>query len=237
MSALTAGRRLRLKLDIAYPALRASSERIWCSPRIEELYPVYLRTMHGIVRSAVPLLECASARARELACDDPVAAALADYYARHAEEERGHDGWLLEDLAALGADPGQPLREIPSPRVATFAGAQYYWLRHHHPVALLGHMAVVEGYPPQVGFAARLQRLTGYPADAFRAVRRHERLDIRHRRELYDLLDALALEPEHEALIGISALHTLHAAIGVLDEIHASAASARTTPAGAVGRR
>jgi hypothetical protein len=222
MSALSASGRLRLKLELAYPALRASSERIWCSPRLDELYPVYLRTMHGIVRSATPLLLAASERARELAADDAVARALADYLARHAEEERGHDVWLLEDLEALGADPTEPLREIPSPRVATFVGAQYYWLRHHHPVALLGHMAVVEGYPPEVGFAARLQRLTGFPEDAFRAVRRHERLDIRHRRELYETIDALALSPEHEALIGISALHTLGAAIAVLDDIHAT---------------
>ena len=32
--------------------------------------------------------------------------------------------------------------------VATLVGAQYYWLRHVHPVSLLGHMAVMEGYSP-----------------------------------------------------------------------------------------
>jgi hypothetical protein len=223
MSPLTASARLRMKLDIAYPALRASSERIWCSPQIAQLYPRYLRTMHGIVRSATALLEAASARARELAPGDPVAAALVDYLAHHADEERGHDEWLLEDLEALGHDPREALEQIPSPRVASFVGAQYYWLRHSHPVSLLGHMAVVEGYPPQIGFADRLQHLTGHPQDAFRALRRHERLDIRHRRELYETIDGLALEPEHEALIGISALHTLDAAIAVLDEIGAHA--------------
>jgi hypothetical protein len=222
MSGSSASRRLQLKLDLAVPALRASSERIWCSPRLHELYPAYLRAMHGIVRSAVPLLEAGAQRARELAPSDEVAAGLAEYLAHHAGEERGHDGWLLEDLAATGDDPDRPLREIPSARVATFVGAQYYWLRHHHPVALLGHMAVVEGYPPEVGFADRLQRLSGFPADAFRALRRHERLDIRHRQELFQTIDKLPLRPEHEALLGVSALHTVHAAIGVLDEVHAS---------------
>jgi hypothetical protein len=222
MSASSASGRLRLKLDMAVPALRASSERIWCSPQLHELYPVYLRTMHGIVRSAVPLLEAAAARARELAAEDEVAAGLAGYLAHHAGEERGHDGWLLEDLAATGNDPSAALRAIPSARVATFVGAQYYWLRHHHPLALLGHMAVVEGYPPELGFADRLQRLSGYPADAFRALRRHERLDIRHRQELFQTIDMLPLRPEHEALLGVSALHTVRAAIGVLDEVHGS---------------
>jgi hypothetical protein len=226
----TASARLRMKLDMAYPALRASAERIWCSPRLDELYPEYLRTMHTIVRSAVPLLEAAAQRAAELSPDDEVAAALAPYLAHHADEERGHDGWLLEDLQATGAERDEALRRIPSPRVATLVGAQYYWLHHFHPVALLGHMAVVEGYSPQPGFSERLRELTGYPQDAFRALSRHERLDIHHKRELYETIDALALGPDHERMIGMSALHTVQSIIGVLDEVFASL---RAVPLGA----
>jgi hypothetical protein len=219
---MSASARLQVKLDIAYPAMRAASERIWCSPRVRELYPAYLRTMHAIVRTASPLLLAAGARAAELAADDPVAAGLVDYLAHHAREEAGHDTWLLEDLAATGGDPDAPLRTVPSPRVAAFAGAQYYWLRHHHPVCVLGHMAVIEGYPPQPGFAKRLSAATGYPPEAFRALARHERLDIKHRRELLATIDALPLGPEHEAAIGVSALHTVQAAVAVLDEIFQS---------------
>jgi hypothetical protein len=71
-------------------------------------------------------------------------------------------------------------------------GAQYYWLHHHHPVALLGHIAAI---------------------------------DIRHSREFYELLDLLPLAPEHEAMIGLSALHTLHAGIDVLSAIYHSVTS------------
>lgn len=226
----TASVRLRMKLDLAYPALRASAERLWCSPRIEELYPEYLRTMHTIVRSAVPLLEAAAARAQALAPGDEVAAALAGYLARHADEERGHDGWLLEDLEATGSDRDEALRRLPSARVATLVGAQYYWLRHYHPVTLLGHMAVVEGYSPQPGFSERLRELSGYPKEAFRALSRHERLDIHHKRELYETIDALSPGPEHERALGMSALHTVQSIIGVLDEVFASAPA---VPAGA----
>lgn len=218
----TASDRLRTKIGFAYPALLASSERIWSSPFVRELYPVYLSTMHGIVRTPVALMEAALEQARELAPEDEVAAGLVPYLAHHAPEEKGHDRWLLEDLEALGGDPLELLRRIPSARVATFVGAQYYWLRHHHPVSLLGHMAVIEGHPPQVGFAERLRELTGYPAEAFRAIRRHERLDIRHRQELYEAIDSLPLQPEHETLLGISALHTVRAAMDVFEEIHAA---------------
>jgi hypothetical protein len=211
-----------MKLDFAYPALRASSERIWSSPLLRELYPVYLSTMHGIVRTPVALMEAALGRARELAPDDDVAAGLVPYLAHHAPEEKGHDRWLLEDIEALGGDPLEPLRRVPSAHVAAFAGAQYYWLYHHHPVALLGHMAVIEGYPPQVGFSERLRELTGYPAEAFRAIRRHEHLDIRHRQELYEAIDSLPLQREHETMMAISAFHTVRAAIDVFEEIHAA---------------
>jgi len=225
MSVDTPSARLRAKIDLAFPALQASTQRVWQSPFVRELYPVYLSTLHGIVRTPVALMEAALERARVLAPDDDVAAGLVPYLEHHAPEEAGHDRWLLEDLEALGGDPMEPLRCIPSPRVAAFVGAQYYWLRHHHPVSLLGHMAVIEGYPPPVGFSERLQELTGYPREAFRAIRRHERLDLRHRAELYEAIDGLPLRPEHETMMGVSALHTVGAAIAVFDEIHDSVAA------------
>ena len=227
---MTVGERLQMKLELANPAVLAASERIWSSPHVRDLYPVYLATMHGVVRSAVPLIEAALERAEALAPDDEIAAGLVPYFAHHAPEERGHDRWLLEDLEALGGDPEEALRKIPSAHVATFVGAQYYWIRHVHPASLLGHMAVVEGYAPRPGFADRLCELTGYPAEAFRAIRRHEKLDVRHREELYEAIDSLPLTPEHERLIGGSALHTMRAAIDVFEEIHAAAPVA--APAG-----
>jgi hypothetical protein len=224
---MSASQRLRAKLDMAYPAVARASSGIWGDERVRELYPAYLTIWHGIVRSAVPLIEAARDRARTLAPGDEVAAMLVPYFEHHGPEEAGHDVWLLEDLEALGGDREAALRRIPSPRVATLVGAQYYWLRHAHPVSLLGHMAVVEGYSPPPGFADRLQALTGHPREAFRAIRRHERLDVKHKRELYELVDRLALTAEHEALMGIAGLHTLQAAVEVFAEIHASPVPAK----------
>jgi hypothetical protein len=178
--------------------------------------------MHMIVRSAVPLLEAAFERARCLPESDPIGEELATYLESHIEEERGHDRWLLQDLEVAGGDVAESLRTIPPPQVASFVGAQYYWVRHHHPVSLLGHIAVVEGYHPPAGFAARLQSLTGFPRQAFRAIERHERLDVHHKRDLFALIDRLALSPEHEQLIGISALHTMQGGIAVLAGVHDS---------------
>jgi hypothetical protein len=172
-----------------------------------------------IVRSAVPLMDAALDQARQISAVDPVAAELVPYLTRHRKEEMGHDTWLLEDLHATGVDADRLVRRVPSPKIASLVGAQYYWLRHHHPVSLLGHMAAIEGYHPPVGFANYLRDLTGYPATAFRAIRRHETLDIHHKRDLYELIDTLPLTAEHEKLLGMSGLHTIGAGIDVLAEL------------------
>jgi hypothetical protein len=190
--------------------------------------------MHMVVRSAVPLLQCALEQARLRSATDDVAAGLVGYFTRHIREESGHDNWLLEDIRSTGGDPGEPLRRIPPPQVAALVGAQYYWLRHHHPISLLGHIAVVEGYHPPAGFAKRLRQLTGFSAGAFRAIERHETLDIHHKLELFELIDLLPLRPEHEALTGISALHTVQDGIDVLAHVYESVSTTLPGDAGSV---
>jgi hypothetical protein len=218
----TASERLREQLELAMPAVRASSERIWKSPSVHELYPVWLGAMHGIARATVPLMEAACARATELGPVDRVAARLAPYLRRHGPEVAGLDRWLLEDLAEADGLPDEVLQRTPSRRIAALAGAQYYWIRHQHPVGLLGHLAFVEGDPPEPGLSERLRAATGYPPAAFRSIRRRERLDVRHREELYEVIDSLPLEPEHETLLGVSALHSAYGTVEVLDEIRAA---------------
>ena len=215
---MTAGERLRQKIGLALPAFGATAWRIWDSPNVGEFYPEYLCTMHCIVRSSVPLMQAAITRSNELG-DDPVAPGVAAYFSHHVGEEAGHDEWILQDLEATGGDREEPLRRIPSPRVASVVGSQYYWIRHHHPIALLGHVAVMEGYPPSVELARLLEERTGYGADAFRSLARHAMLDIHHRDEFLEALDRLPLAPDHETLLGVSALHTIEGLIGVFEEI------------------
>jgi hypothetical protein len=85
---------------------------------------------------------------------------------------------------------------------------------------LLGHMAVIEGHPPQPGFADRLRLATGLAPEAFRTIARHEQLDTSHARELEEVIDSLPLRPEHEIIMGISALHTIERATVVFDQLH-----------------
>ena len=107
------------------PDLSGASRRLILDPRIADLFPEYLFTVHCIIRASVPLMETARKRARELAPNDPVGAALAPYLDEHIPEERDHDEWLLEDLEVLGKDRSAILARPPSPTVAAAVGAQY----------------------------------------------------------------------------------------------------------------
>jgi pyrroloquinoline quinone (PQQ) biosynthesis protein C len=211
--------RLRRKIELVLPVLLGAGKRLVEHSHARELYRAYLVASHGVIRASVPLMESALARSRALAAADPVAAGLADYLERHADEELGHDDWLLEDLEAVGGDREEALAEPPSAAVATLVGAPYYWILHYHPVAVLGYIALLEGYPPTMAEVDRWMTATGYPREAFRTLIRHAELDPLHRDEMDEALDALPLTREHSAVIGLTALHSVHAFAGLLEEL------------------
>jgi heme oxygenase-like protein len=195
---------LHAKLSLLAPALGAATTDLWRTAAPCPRYLAYLRCMHTVLSASVPLLERAVRRCAELPFGDLSAAPLARYYLRHAGEERGHDTWLLEDLAAAGAAPAA----LPEPLAVELAGAQYYLLEHHHPVALLGYIAVLEGNAPAPWLADRLAASTGLPAAAFRTVREHAALDGGHLADLAELLDALPLTPGQQSAIGANAIRS-----------------------------
>jgi hypothetical protein len=201
---------LRIKLGLAEPALRAATEALWRHEPsdLRPCYVAYLYEMYALLRASVPLMERAALRCAELAPGDPVAGPLGRYLERHIEEERGHDAWLLEDLAVAGGDPVQAATRLPSPVVADLAGAQYYWIAHHHPAALLGYIRVLEGHAPAPWLADRLAARTGLSDAAFRTVREHAELDGGHLAELDELLDTLPLTPAQQTALAVSALRT-----------------------------
>jgi hypothetical protein len=148
---------------------------------------------------------------------------LGEYLDEHVDEELDHDVTLLEDLEALGIERSEVLRRIPSATVAQLVGAQYYWIEHHHPIAFLGFVAVMEGFPPSPALMKMLRTRTGLPAAAFRTYEEHGRLDPGHRDHLDATLDRLPLTTDDEELIGISALSTALLLPRTIDDVLAVA--------------
>jgi hypothetical protein len=180
-------------------------------PRARELYPPYLIVGYYVTVGMIRLMEAALERANAMADDDPVAAGLADYLKRHIREEMHSEepgGATLDDLEALGVDTAALRVQPPSPTIAALVGAEYYWILNYHPVAILGYLEL-EAYHPQRASVERLIEKTGLPRAGFRQLLLHARLDVAHAKELHRVLDSLPLEPQHEQLIGLSALHTI----------------------------
>jgi hypothetical protein len=222
---LGSAERLRGTVGLVLWKLWAAGERLVKHPRIRELYPEYLFTIHSVIRASVPLMETARERARSIAPGDAAAAGLVEYLDEHIDEERDHDEWLLDDLESLGVDRSSILARVPSPTVACAVGAQYYWVLHYHPVALLGWIGLLEGYPPTPATIDELMNRTGYGPEAFRTLSAHAELDVGHGDELFETVDQLPLTAEQSAVIGLSAMSSVDLLARALDEVTARGAT------------
>lgn len=175
--------------------------------------------MHSIIRSSVSLINAAADAAQRRADTDAVCREIADYYGTHAVEETHHDDWLLDDLAAIGGDRAKILARMPSAEVASLVGAQYYWAMHVHPVSLFGYLAVLEGNPSSLKQLEKIRAAHKLPAEGFRTMVKHARLDPYHRDEMFAKLDELPLTETLSELVALSAFHAIEHLTLALEEI------------------
>lgn len=186
---------------------RRAAQALWEHPAFPQLYPELLLTLHTTIRASVPLMQQA-AEACEALPGDGVAAGFGAYLREHLEEEKDHEWWVVEDLEKLGVPRERTLGQIPGPHAAAVVGAQYYWVRHAHPIALLGYLAVLEWeFPDPASFGPIAER-SSLPPEAFRTFRSHAQLDKLHRADMEAVVDALPLTEAHHTLVGLSVLAT-----------------------------
>jgi len=211
--------RLRRKIALVVEPYAAACTTLVDSPHLRELWPEFLVLQHQIIRATVPLTEAALEESQALPGDDPLAEPLAAYLEEHVDEELHHDDQLLDDLELLGLDRETVLGRMPPAAVGTLVGCQYYWLHHFHPLAFLGYIGFMEGYPPTPELVETLIERTGYSRPAFQTFAEHAELDPGHRDHLDRVLDALPLTPEQETVLGISAMTTADLATRALREV------------------
>ncbi len=225
---MSASARLRSKVELALPAYGAPLDLLLQHQRARELFPRCLTVSYHVSRSMVPLMEAALERAQDLAPDDPVAAGLAAYLEHHIPEEMHSDepgGAVVDDLAALGLDPDK-VRALPvTPQIGELVAEQLAWISDDHPVAILGFLEL-EAHQADRATIERLIERTRLPREAFSQLLLHARLDLVHAAELHRVLDSLPLEPEHEQLIGLSALRSM----SLVTEALLDALGGRTSP-------
>lgn len=204
----THSQRLRETISLVRGHLTSLIHEVWFHPRLGELYPEFLFAIYGVTASSAPAMRAAAKRCAGKLLNDPLAAWLHDYYQEHAQEEAGHEQWLLDDLASLGIPPERVLQRLPYCSVAALVGVQYYWMFHVHPLAYLGYIAVVEA-PTSIDFLEEVSRRIDIPLSSMTGHVMHARLDPDHVAEFDAALDSLPLLPYHQDLLTVSAIATV----------------------------
>jgi hypothetical protein len=210
----------RLNKNLAYMGLRGqivndSFKKLAIYPEVC-IEHIWVNQM--VARATVPLMQDVVTIA-ETMLEDPVCKPLIKYMKRHIAEETDHDKWYANDLEFLGIPKDEMYARIPSPNVAALVGSQYYWLKHHHPVAFMGYIACLEVYHPTVEYVEELIAKSGLPAKGFSTIMEHAVIDSYHSKDIIETLNSLPLTEEHFKIIERSAFQTFRYVALILEDV------------------
>jgi pyrroloquinoline quinone (PQQ) biosynthesis protein C len=162
-------------------------------------YRAFLHDLYHIVWHFCPIMAVAAAR-----CDDGLRDIRYELYERIGEE-KGHEAWVLEDVAALGGDVERVRVTPPSAPVQAMIGFNYYACEHGHPCAVLGMLYVLEVVASVYGgkVADSIARAIGREVDAggFRFLSSHATMDADHMAKLNVLLKSIEQPAAQAAVI------------------------------------
>ena len=175
----------------------ASRRAIETAPRVHSMihkgltlaeYRAFLRDLYHIVWHFCPIMAAAAAR-----CGDNLRNIRYDLYER-IDEEKGHEDWVLEDIAAMGGDVKADIA-APSAPVQAMIGYNYYAAERVHPCSVLGMLYVLEVVASVYGGKASdsIARAIGRDPGkgGFRFLSSHATMDADHFAQLNVLLKTI----------------------------------------------
>jgi pyrroloquinoline quinone (PQQ) biosynthesis protein C len=163
-------------------------------------YVAFLTQAYHHVRHTVPLLmACGSRMPERLAW-------LRQAIAHYIDEEIGHEQWILNDVAACGADPDAVQADGGSFETRLMVAYAYHGIDRGNPVGFLGMVHVLEGTSTAVASAAAdaIQAALALPDAAFSYLRSHGSLDVEHVRFFETLLNRLHDPCDQAAVLGVA---------------------------------
>lgn len=176
------------------------------------IYLDFLGQAYHHVRHTCALLDRAAERC------SPGQTWLRDAYRQYAEEERGHEEWILEDIDALGGDAAAASGASPRPPCERMVRQAYDAIDHDGPVSLLGMVFVLEGMSVLLAQRAassiqeRLRRDGN--GGGFRYLTSHGALDRQHIAFYRTLVDRI--EDDAEARLLVDSARTMYRLYGDL---------------------
>ena len=148
-------------------------------------YVAFLREAYHHVRHTVPLLQATKAAlpARHGWLRGPL-----DEY---VDEEAGHDEWILNDIAACGADADAVRDGAPGHATEVMVAYAYDTIARRNPLGFFGMVHVLEGTSVALALMAadQIQAHLQLPDRAFSYLRSHGTLDQEHTAHFELLMD------------------------------------------------
>jgi len=160
-------------------------------------YQDFLTQAYHHVKYTVPLLmACGSLLTDEYEW-------LREAVGEYIEEEMGHQEWILNDIAALGAD--KELIRSGVPNLETEFMVSYAWdtIHRKNPVGFFGMVLVLEGTSITLATQAAeaIKNKNNLPDGAFSYLNSHGSLDIEHIAFLESLMNKLTSKKDKECVI------------------------------------
>jgi len=162
-----------------------------------ELYVAFLTEAYHHVKHTVPLLMAVGARLPEE--KEWLRNAVAEY----VEEELGHQEWILNDIAACGADKEAVRRSQPNLHTELMVSYAYDMVDRINPLGFFGMVHVLEGTSITTADSAAdsIQKKLNLPDKAFSYLRSHGALDQEHVKFFEGLMDQIADPAEQDLIV------------------------------------
>lgn len=160
-------------------------------------YIAFLTEAYHHVKHTVPLLMACGARLPERY------EWLREGIAEYIEEETGHQEWILNDIAACGADKEAVRRGNPGLATELMVAYAYDMVARVNPVGFFGMVLVLEGTSTAIASQAgeAIQRSLGLDHSAFTYLTSHGALDVGHTAFYAGLVDRITDPDDQQQLI------------------------------------
>ena len=160
-------------------------------------YAGFLVQAYHHVKHTVPLLMAVGSRLPE--DKEWLREAVAEYI----EEERGHQEWILNDIAACGFDRDAARAQAPHPATELMVAYAYDMVQRVNPLGFFGMVLVLEGTSIAVADRAAgiIQNTLELPPKAFSYLRSHGALDVDHVQFFERLMDRIEAPHEQQVIV------------------------------------
>jgi long-chain acyl-CoA synthetase len=165
-----------------------------------ETYIAYLTEAYHHVRHTVRFMMAMGARLPDSR------KWMHDAIAEYIDEEKGHEEWILNDIAAAGGDKEAARAATPRLETDMLVAYNYDYIARKNPVGFLGMVFMLESTSIDIATAGAksLQSGLGLPASAFTYLSSHGSLDLEHMKFFERLVNKVDDPADRAAIIEVA---------------------------------